>query len=153
MSRPGAHRYVLWAAVLGIGGWLVILGGWLWWTFQPAALPTIAQPIPILNDNREIAIGEPIVMRLAVDKPSGVRVTQSLRFIQCDSGNLVTLTAAVRDLPSGSFTLIADTVKLPAKVSPGDVCVFTYRNTYSVNPIRTEVTEWSSERFTVLPAE
>ena len=152
MSR-GRHRVVNTAAVVGIGGWLVILGGWLWWTLQPVHLPDVRQPIPILNDGNEIAIGEPIVMRLNVDKPPGVRTVQSLRFIQCDSGNLVTLTDTVRDLPPGQYRVIADTVLLPAKVSPGDVCVFTYRNTYQVNPIRTEVVEWSSERFTVLPAK
>jgi hypothetical protein len=147
-----AHRAVAWAAALAIGGWLLVIGVWTWWMLQPVTLPALSEPIPILNEGNEIAIGEPIVMELAVDKPGGVRVTQSIRFIQCDSGNLVTLTSAVRDLPSGDYTLIADSVKLPAKVTPGDTCIFTYRNTYQVNPIRTEVTEWSSERFTVLPA-
>ena len=153
MTHKTRGKIVTVAALIGIGGWLAILGGWLWWTLQPVHLPDVRQPIPILNDGNKIAIGEPIVMLLAVDKPPGVRTVQSLRFIQCDSGNLVTLTAAARDLPAGNYTLIADTVLLPAKVSPGDVCVFTYRNTYQVNPIRSETVEWSSERFTVLPAE
>jgi len=152
MASDRRNRALTAAACVGIGGWALILLGWLWWTLQPVALPAVAEPIPVLNEGNEIAIGDTITMELAVVKPAGVRTIQSLRFIQCDSGNLVTLTDAARDLPPGAYTVVADSVKLPAKVSPGDVCVFTYRNTYTVNPIRSETVEWSSERFTVLPA-
>ena len=99
-----------------------------------------------------IAIGEPIVMELAVDKERNARPVASDRFIKCGSGNLVTLTSAPRDLPIGNFTIISDSVILPAKVSPGDQCVFTFRITYEVNPIRSETVDWESERFDVLPA-
>lgn len=145
------QRVVSVAAIVGIGGWMVILGGFLWWKLEPVDLPVLKTPIPILNEDNEIPIGDPIVMELNVSKPLGVRVDQSLRFIRCDSGNLITLTSAERDLPVGSFKVIADTVTLPAKVAPGDTCVFVYRNTYNVNPIRSETIEWASEPFTVLP--
>jgi hypothetical protein len=39
------------------------------------------------------------VLRLVVDKPAGARAVKADRFLECQSGNLVTLTAAVRDLP------------------------------------------------------
>ena len=151
--RTRSHRAVLWLAFIGIGGWVVLMLGWLWWTLAPATVTFVKQPIEILNDGNEIAIGEPIVMRLAVDKPAGARVVKADRFLECQSGNLVTLTATVRDLPAGAYTLINDQTVLPAKVAPGDVCLFLFRNTYAVNPIRTETVEWRSEWFTVLPAE
>jgi hypothetical protein len=139
-------------ASIAIGGWTVLLLGWLWWTFQPANLPTIATPIPILNENNEIAIGEAIIMQLEIDKPNPTRTISSTRLIKCNSGNLVTLTEQpVKDLPTGSFSVVSDSVVLPAKITPGDLCVFTYRNTYEINPIRTETVEWTSETFTVLP--
>lgn len=147
------HRAVLWAAFIGIGGWVVLMLGWLYWTLAPAAVTTVKQPVEVLNDGNEIAIGEPIVLRLVVDKPDGVRVVKADRFLECQSGNLVTLTSTPRDLPAGSYTLVNDETVLPAKVAPGDVCLFLLRNTYSVNPIRTETVEWRSEWFTVLPAE
>ena len=150
MSR--GHRALTAAAVIGIGGWFVIMAGWLWWTFQPVSLPSVDEPIPVLNDGNEVAIGEPIVLELKVDKPADARTVSSTRFIQCQSGNLVTLTSTARDLPVGAYTIISDSVILPAKVSPGDVCVFTFRITYQVNPIRIEVVDWESERFTVLAA-
>jgi len=151
MSAPG-HRTVLWAAFIGMGGWVVLMAGWLWWTFQPVALPAVVEPIRILNEGREVAIGEAIVMRLEVSKPPGARTLQSTRFISCESGNLITLTASVKDLPAGRYTVVSDSVILPAKVAPGDECRFTFRNTYAVNPIRDETVEWSSEEFKVLPA-
>ena len=151
MAGKRAGRWLTAAALVGIGGWMLILATYLYWLLAPVTLPDVATPIPILNEGNEIAIGEPIVLELVVDKPGGIRTATSDRFLQCASGNLVTLTSVARDVPTGQFTIIADSVKLPAKVSPGDVCVFTYRNTYELNPVRSETLEWSSEQFTVMP--
>jgi hypothetical protein len=139
-----SHRYVLWAAYIGIGGWVLLLVGFLWWTLAPATVTFVRQPVEILNDGNEVRIGEPIVLRLVVNKPEGVRVVKSDRFLECQSGNLVTLTATARDLPAGSYDVINDKTILPAKVAPGDVCLFVFRNTYQVNPIRTETVACAS---------
>ena len=151
--RTARNTAVATVAFISIGGWLVLFAGFLWWTFQPVQLTSVAQPVEILNEGNEIRIGEPIVLRLAVDKPDGIRAVAADRFLECDSGNLVSLTSSTKDLPPGSYVIINDKTVLPAKVSPGDVCVFVFRNTYSVNPIRTETVEWRSEPFTVLPAK
>lgn len=150
-ARKVGHKAVLWAAIVGISGWLAIIGVYVWWQVQPVNLTDVIEPIPILNENNAIAIGDPIVMELVVDKPQSVRTVDSERFLSCASGNLVTLTASPRDLPPGQYTLVSDSVKLPAKVTPGDTCHFLFRITYQVNPIRTDTVEFASEDFTVLP--
>lgn len=122
----------------------------LWWLNQPVSLPTLKEPIPILNEDAKIAIGEPIVMELVIDKPANVEVERTQRAILCESGNLVTLTDSDRDVPAGQFRIIADNVDLPAKVDVGDICRFRYLNTYRINPIRTDEVEWFSEWFEVV---
>lgn len=124
-----------------------------YWTVRPADLPTIDQPIPILNDNNTITVGEPIVMELRVNKPRPTQVIGSDRFIICESGNLITLTSTPSELPDGEFTIIADGAILTDNIIDGDVCTFLYRVDYQINPIRFETAEYESEPFTVKQAE
>ena len=139
-----------WVSILGIG--LVVVGYGLvtaWWLNRPVTLPTVVTPIPILNPDQRIAVGEPIRMLLTIDKPQDVATERTSRAIVCDSGNLVTLTESTRDVPVGSFTTVADNVDLPPKVTPGDTCRFRYTVDYRINPIRIDTVEWLSEPFTV----
>jgi hypothetical protein len=152
MMPKKTHRAATWAAVVGILGWLIIIGTYLWWTLQPVDLTSVIEPIPILNENNAVAIGDPIVMELVVDKPEGLRTIETARLLRCASGNLVTLTSSSRDLPPGQYTIISDSVQLPAKVNPGDACSFVFRISYQVNPIRVETMEFTSEPFSVHPA-
>jgi hypothetical protein len=48
--------------------------------------------------------------------------------------------------------VVSDSIIIPAKVTPGDVCVAVFEITYRINPIREEVARWDSEPFRVLPA-
>jgi len=120
-----------------------------WWTLRPANLPTIDQPIPVLNAGNTIAVGEPIVMELSVFKPQPTDVVGASRFIACDSGNLITMTSTERDLPVGDFTIVSDSAILPDKIIDGDTCVFVFSVDYRLNPIRVERAEYESETFTV----
>jgi hypothetical protein len=140
------------AAVVGIGGWLLVLSVWVWWMLQPVSLPTVDEPIPVLNANNEVAIGETLLMSLEVSKPQELAPTNAQRFIECQSGNLVTLTAAEVNLPVGEYEIISDTIVLPAKVSAGDTCRAVYIIGYQINPVRYEETQFVSEWFAVLPA-
>ena len=150
--HPWQVRLFAIAAVIGVGGWLLLLGLWAWWSFQPTNLPTITEPIPVLNPEHAVAIGTPIVLELAIAKPRDIAPHTSTRFLECTSGNLVTLTATPTQLPEGNYTVVSDNVVLPAKVTPGDTCVAVFLNTYEINPIREETTRFASEPFTVLPA-
>lgn len=122
----------------------------VWWQVRPVWLPDIKQPIPVLNENHEISPGEPIVLELVVDKPVETDVSNSTRWIACESGNLITLTSNPTDLPAGKYTIIADSVILPDKFATADTCRFFYRVDFRINPIRDESREYVSEWFTVV---
>ena len=141
------------AALVGMGGWMLLLGVWAWWMLQPANLPTITEPIEVLNPGDAVAVGDPLVLRLEVDKPRPASPVNSARLLECESGNLVTLTSTPTPLPVGTYTVISDNLTIPAKVTPGDTCVATFNITFRINPIRDEVARWSSEPFVILPAK
>lgn len=146
---PATHRWFVAASAIGIAGWAFILLLLGWWYLAPVALPTVTQPLPILNPGHRVAIGEPILMELSVVKPVPLDTAASSRWIACESGNLVTLTSTPTNLPVGTYTIVSDSVILPAKVSPGDVCRMNYLITYSINPVRDEQLALESEPFTV----
>jgi hypothetical protein len=149
-----AQRILMGFAVIGIGGWTVLLLWGIWWMIQPVTVPTITEPIPVLNPGNEIAIGETIILELDVAKPQDFLSTDSERFLLCESGNLVTLQSTPQSqttLPVGEYTLVVDNVDLPNKVTTGDVCTHVFRVTYEVNPLRSIEAEYTSEPFTISP--
>ena len=152
--HPLALRLFGAAAVIGIAGWVGLLALWGWWSLQPVALPTVTEPMPVLNPNREVAIGDPLLLQLDVVKQQELDAVGTSRYLACESSNLVTLTSMTAiNLPVGEYTVIADSIVLPAKITPGDVCRAVISVTYHVNPIRDDDVEFTSEPFTVLPAE
>lgn len=120
---------------------------WLTW---PYSVVDIEEPIPVLNENHEIAIGEPIVLQLNIDKQTDIAPDSNTANITCNDGNLVTMTSEPKFIPVGQFTVISDRYALPPKVAIGAECQFNFLNTYEVNPIRTISKTWSSETFTVV---
>ena len=150
--HPLALRLFGVAAVVGIVGWLLLLSLWGWWTLQPANLPSVTEPMPVLNEDREVAIGEPLLLQLQVVKTAELTAVSTGRWLACESSNLVTLTSLDPvNLPVGEYTVVADSIILPAKITPGDTCTAVIRVTYRINPMRVESVEFDSEPFTVLP--
>lgn len=149
--HPWAVRAVGVAALVGVGGWILLLAVWAFWMLQPAGLPTITEPIEVVNPRNEVAIGEPLVLRMEVDKQVARTPISSSRLLECQSGNLVTLTSTPTPLPVGNYTVVSDNLTIPAKVTPGDHCVATFLITFRINPLRDETARWSSEPFMVLP--
>jgi hypothetical protein len=147
MTHPKMSRALTIVAVTSFAGWLSVFVVYLAWSFWPVNLPTVEQPIPILNQNRTVAVGEPIVMQLRVNKPQPVNVRSANRVIRCDSGNLITLTPTAVDLPTGEFVVESSSVILPGNIIHGDRCTFLYRIGYYINPVRTETAEYESEPF------
>lgn len=125
---------------------------WLgvFWAIYPYQTADVEQPIKIMNPNKEIAIGDKIIMQLKIDKPSDIK-PGGRRFITCNDGNLVTLATLVTRLPSGTYTYINDAYTLLPKIAAGSRCTFHFVNEYRVNPIRVIEKEWVSEQFLVLP--
>jgi len=150
-NRPDhVQKFFLVAAFVGIGGWLLLLFLVAFWHLVPSTLPNVTQPLPILNENSQVAVGETLIVQLDVVKTVETEVESSTRYITCDSGNLVTLTSNPTNLPVGAYTIISDSVVLPNKVSVGDICTMNFRITYRINPMRVENLVLSSEPFTVV---
>lgn len=145
------YRVFTISAIIGIFGWLSLLGLFIWWTVQPTNLPQIEQPIEVLNPQHEVAIGQPLVLKLEVTKTIDRAPSNTTRFLECKSGNLVTLTSSITNLPIGSYTVVSDNIVIPAKVTPGDTCHLVLHATFQINPIKTESTSFASEDFLVLP--
>ena len=146
MRKASALRLLVALLLLVLGIWAIV---WVYWLNEPVTLPDVREPIPVLNQDKTIAIGEPIRLLVTVDKPMDVEAERASRSIVCESGNLVTLTPSTRDLPTGQFTIVFDDVDLPPKVEPGDVCQFRFNLDYRINPIRIDERVWFSEEFTV----
>jgi hypothetical protein len=150
-SQPDSvHKFFIVAAFIGISGWMLVLFLIAFWHLMPVTLPDVKQPLPILNANHQIAVGEKVVVQLDVVKKVETTVESSTRYISCDSGNLVTLTSNPTNLPVGTYTIISDSVTLPNKVTVGDVCTMNFRIVYRINPMRVETLVLSSEPFTVV---
>lgn len=143
--------------ILHCAGWVVIFGNLAliglvaWWLLHPYTLPDIKEPIPIMNENKVVAVGEPIKMKLQINKPREMAPTSINRTISCNDGNLVTMTALAQDMPTGNYTIPSENFILPPKVAKGATCKFIFQNTYKLNPLRSETVIWSSEDFRVAP--
>lgn len=121
------------------------------WQVYPYKVSSIQQPIKILNKNKQVAIGESIIQELHINKPNNAAPIDVSRTILCEDGNLVTLSPNVAtNLPIGEYTLINDKYVLLPKVAIGAKCIFVWRQSYQVNPIKKIPVEWRSETFTVV---
>ena len=123
----------------------------IYWLLASYPVTTIQEPIRILNPNKEVRIGEPIIQELKIHKPNDTAPANTTRVLLCEDGNLVTLATlpSPLNLPTGKYTLINDRYVLPPKVSPGSRCIFVWRQSYRVNPVREIPVEWKSETFIV----
>jgi hypothetical protein len=153
-NAPSKPLYAIFtvSAVLGISGWLFLMGLYIFWMLESDPTPSIQEPIPVLNVNNSVAIGDALLMEFEVIKLEEIQPVSAARFLECESGNLVTLTAAAITLPVGEYTIISNDITIPAKVAPGDKCIFVIEVTYQINPLKQDTNRFQSETFTVLPA-
>lgn len=119
------------------------------WLTYPYQVADVVTPIPILNENNEIAIGEPIIMKIEVDKPYNYD-SETRKYIECDDGNLITLAPSINPLPQGQYTITSDSNSLPPKALVGSTCTFTFEVHYTVNPLREIHKTWTTEEFKVI---
>lgn len=126
--------------------WAITLTYWL---LQPVRLPEIKEPITINNIDNTVRINEIIDMTLEIRKDHEAETIDSDPFIECASGNLITLAGNAKSLPIGEYTLNSTSYKLPPKVAAGDECKFVFNTTYRINPIKTRTQTWQSEIFIV----
>lgn len=153
-TDPDAQRKLLQTSSFGVlFVALASVGIAIFWLSWPYAVPSVSEPIEILNEDNEIAIGEPIRMRIEVDKPVDLNPVDTSVFITCTGGNLVTMDGNTRNLPVGEYVVNNESYILPNKILPGSECQFNFRNNYQVNPIKVIQQEWASETFTVLAGD
>lgn len=132
-----------------IFGNLFLIGMVAWWLIHPYNLPSITEPIPIENENKIVAVGEPIKMKLQITKTSDMTPSIVQHDITCNDGNLVTMASSSKTLQKGTYTIHSSGFILPPKVVKGSTCQFNFINTYKLNPLRSETIIYSSEQFKV----
>lgn len=134
-----------------IGGNLFLIALVAVWLLQPVVVPSVQTPIKIDNPNNEIAAGEAIMLEVTVDKPeNSAQLARTSVQAVCESGIILPFVGNTRDLPPGQVTVTNSNYVLPSKTLVGDRCEFVFRNEYRINPLKTVVREWRSEKFTVV---
>ena len=119
------------------------------WVFYPYQVSEVKVPIEILNENKQVRVGEPIVMRLQVKKYTNLTPKGSV-YLKCNDGQVLELPSAVTNRPPGEYETVVDKYKVPERATVGVKCTFNFRNAYQVNPIREIVKDWYSQEFEVI---
>ena len=145
-------KIIYWLGLGGILTSILMMSIVLYWVIYPYPTTDIIEPIEILNENNEIAVGEKIILSFQIDKPNDDR-PDTEAVITCDDGNLVTLANIPIAFPEGQYNLIIDNYLLPPKVLEGSTCRFEYTKSYYPNPFRDIVQTAVSEDFLVVERE
>lgn len=145
MPKKTLH-FIAWLIILSNLALLVLVAYWL---LKSYPMTYAAEPIPILNKNRQIARNEAIIMELHIVKNNNYSPTSSSTIL-CDDGSLFNLASRGVNLPNGEYTLISRSYVVPLTTSVGATCKFKFTNTYKVNPIRTQTKIWESETFKII---
>lgn len=138
-------HYFAWVAILGNIFLIILTAFWLYYPYQ---LPYVEQPIEILNENNEIAVGETIKMKINIVKEREAEVIVRPN-ITCNDGVITPLVSKDITLPLGAHIRFSNDYQMPP-APVGSKCMFNFEVTYEVNPIRTENITWSSEEFKVV---
>ena len=124
---------------------------YLWLTLYPYPMVDI-QSVEIANGNK-VRRGDEIVFRVTYVKERNYP-SETHRRIECEDGNLVTMTSFNTSLPltDTPTEVLSPPMVIPEKVSDG-WCWFVFTEHAFVNDVRTEIFEDRSEPFMVLPDE
>lgn len=124
---------------------------YLWLTLYPYPMVDI-QAVEIIN-GLEYERGEQIVFKVTYVKERNYP-SETHRRIECEDGNLVTMTSFNTSLPlaDSPTVVLSPPMTIPEKVSDG-WCWFVFTEHTFVNDVRTEIYEDRSDPFFVLPKE
>jgi len=115
-------------------------------TIEPFKKPDIVTPMPV--EYSVIARGEEQTFLITYTKYDEAEVVGT-RTIQCEDGNLVTLTQVRTNLPLGSGTIHSMPFKIPTKTSLG-MCKLVVVVRYEVNPHKVVFGGYETEPFMVV---
>lgn len=121
----------------------------MFWLIYPYKTADLQVPIEILNPNKQVKIGEPIIMKIIIKKYIDTTPKGDV-YLKCDDGSIIDLQALTSNRPAGNYTVVVDKYKVPERAVAGTKCTFNFRNSYQVNPIREVVKDWYSEEFEVI---
>lgn len=126
----------------------------LYWSFFPYDTAEVVVPMEVENTNNQVVRGEPLRLRLDVDKRSDYRPIIS-RNVVC--GTKVFLIAPNFQgggdaRPQGQYEAHTEYM-LPKDVPANTDCTFIFINEYQVNPVRTITRTWVSEKFQIIEGE
>lgn len=147
--RDNTAKYLNWASGLAILLCGAVLLLFLFFMVYPYKTAEIKVPIQVLNENKEVKVGEPIKMFIVLDKYADIKPTVDT-FVSCNDFNTVPLEARGAARPVGHYEFAVNIYTLPAGVKTGAICKFNFRNEYKVNPIRVITKNWYSEQFKVV---
>lgn len=125
---------------------------WLYWLVQPYQLPFVKEPIQILNKDKEVRKGEPILMQIEINKPNELQPYLSAHRVDCDGGTVTEFFRSTpREVPAGKRTVISSDYFLPEslQIKVGATCNFVFNLDYRINPLKTVGATWTSEDFKV----
>ena len=108
--------------------------------------PNIAQPFKV--EPKVVKRGEAITVTVEVEKFADYQM-EGTRTINCEDGNLVTLTSGSVSAPIGKSVIATRPVIVPEKTSLG-MCKMVLVARYKVTPLKYEVITYESESFEVV---
>lgn len=146
-NRTGLIWHILTFGIFLLASIIVLTA--LVWTIYPYKTAEVNVPIEVLNKDRKVAIGEPIVMRLFVTKYTDITPKGNV-YLRCNDGTVIELQSAVTNRPAGRYETVVDKYKVPERAIVGTKCNFNFRNAYQVNPIREIVKDWYSQEFEII---
>lgn len=123
----------------------------LYWSFFPYETANVVVPMEVENENNLVIKGEPLRLRLEIDKRSDYRPVIS-RNVLCGTTVFLVepnIASGGSQRPQGKYEAHTDYL-LPDDVPMYTDCTFIFINEYQVNPIRTITRTWVSEKFQVI---
>lgn len=138
--------------VLGMTSIIMALAGisyFFYLVIYPYEIPQVINPLPLTNGG-EYKRGEEFSFYVTYVKKHSIPAVAT-RTIQCDDGNLVTLTDFTTNLPVTTTpkTIISNPTTIPMKTSLG-ICKMVMVVTYRFNPIREIAITYETEPFKVI---
>ena len=149
MSKPSRMLYILLSLVLA--GLILLSFHYMWLKLYPYPRVDIIS-VELVN-GVEYQRGDEVVFRVTYTKERNYP-SETHRRIECEDGNLVTMTSFNTSLPlaDNPTKVLSPPMTIPTKVSDG-WCWFVFTEHAQVNDIRTDIFEDVSDRFYVLPKE
>ena len=151
-EHKGVQRALFWNRVSTIMLGIVMAGllHFIWLLTYPYKVVEVYNlPFPILNENKTVALGEPIVFEMHYQKFMDVEGV-SIKHIICDNGRVITYAPVNTALPKGEGRIVSRNTTLPEDIQPNQYCTLHLNVAFQVNFLRDIHQENQTEPFYVI---